>query len=327
MVVRDPPAPPQVSEPARGDLCDALIEEAKQRARRRRLTYGGFAFVAIAAIVIGYSIFASAPPPRGATGDGPTPPAALRGEPPDGARSTLLASWGQIHVGYVLVYEDGRVIWYPDQGVGVDATGRVWNPGEGIFGPVEIHHVHLERRLSPLGLDLVRSGQLEPNDFLQSSAPHQRDELWADPEPHVYVPSRFAACYDGHPRRGDATWAIGRLPQPVRPLLDGREHTYRPSDPAGLSAGGEPIAPVGCWELSADGAQTLARTLADSGAKEPLGTAGEDRDIAEDRHLAPADLSDPDDLPMLVYAQGDGSWIGIGFVPVMPHGEWVLFGG
>src|SRR5262245_51508281 len=110
--------PLQVYEPAGEDPGEALIKEAKQRARRRRFLYGcGALLVAIAGFAAFSSWSSDAAPPNHATPHMPAPSVVPLGAPlvvgPDTA-STLLTSWGQFHVGYVFVYADGRVIWEPD---------------------------------------------------------------------------------------------------------------------------------------------------------------------------------------------------------------------
>jgi hypothetical protein len=183
-----------VDEPAGDDPGEALIKEAKQRARRRRLLYGA---AAVAVAIVARAAFSSwssnAAPPNHATPHVPAPPAVPLGAPPavgPEASSTLLTSYGQMHVGYVFVYADGRVIWEPNVGMYAGADGRVtaiplspagvgsgptigrfwltesglkpgdWTP-EGEFG-----YRNIERRLSARGLDLVREGKIDVKHLL-----------------------------------------------------------------------------------------------------------------------------------------------------------------
>jgi hypothetical protein len=182
-----------VEDPLGEDPAEALIKEAKQRARRRRLIYGIAAvLVAIAAVAV-FSIGSSSdsPPPAAVPAVSASRPSPL-GEPlvvGADAASTLLTSWGEIHIGYVFVYADGRVVWYPDGGVVVDGDTRVtgiraspaqgsrgtgaWMTSAGV-GPDapagEFGYAVVERRLSPHGVELVLAGQLTPRQFLGPGA-------------------------------------------------------------------------------------------------------------------------------------------------------------
>ncbi len=95
-------------------------------------------------------------------------------------------SWWSVHV-----YADGRVIWW--------WSGRT-APG------------WLERRLTPEGVELLRSGAVglgsPPEWALPASA-------WADAEAKPYIPSRYVVC---------ATWSrqtMRLLPQQTQDLLRG----------------------------------------------------------------------------------------------------------
>jgi hypothetical protein len=70
--------------------------------------------------------------------------------------------------GDVFVYADGRVIW-------------------------NSYRLN-ERRLTPEGLDLVRSGAIQPED-LNPGPPSVPADAWADAEARPYVPPRYAVCY------------------------------------------------------------------------------------------------------------------------------------
>jgi len=149
---------------------------------------------------------------------------------PDAA-STLLASWGRFHTGYVFVYADGRVIFYPDTaGMWVRPDGRVTAypdplgtdpPEEGVV----FRHAVFERRLSARGLDLVRAGKLSFGSDLFSggaSNPYRRSKLWAERNAKVWQPSRWAIAV---PWFVDATRWLQQLPVPVQDLLDGKQRT------------------------------------------------------------------------------------------------------
>jgi hypothetical protein len=107
--------------------------------------------------------------------------------PPDGVTPSapetgvLIAHYARIRDGFVYVYADGRVILYAD----VDASAPF---GAGKYQVLELH-------LSPSGVYLVRSGNLEPWEFLQDH-PSVPSEAWAPGiEIGPYIPSRFAVCY------------------------------------------------------------------------------------------------------------------------------------
>jgi hypothetical protein len=85
-------------------------------------------------------------------------------------RDEVIAHFGS-NTGFVYVYADGRVI-----------IGR--------------HYVK-ERRLTPEGLDLVRSGAVGPTVFLNPKVEGADlpQGAWADPQSRRYMPSRFAVCF------------------------------------------------------------------------------------------------------------------------------------
>jgi hypothetical protein len=193
--VAAPPEPTPLRASAGDDPGEALIKEAKQRARRRRWSYGAAVVVVAIAAAAAFSTAGTSSPHRASAHDVPTPAVPLGAPLVEGLdrASTLLASWGQFGDGYVFFYADGRVVWYPGGGVFVDADGRVtwhpdgrdsfvdtdketiWYPGrrarypgtrvapEGVFRDTVI-----ERRLSPRGLDLLRAGKLDPKHLLRN---------------------------------------------------------------------------------------------------------------------------------------------------------------
>ena len=205
----EPPEPGPVDEPAGEDPGEALIKEAKQRARRRRLLYGAVALVAAIAAVAAITRPGGPSAPHADARAAPKPPTPL-GAPlvvgPDAA-STLLTSWGQFHVGYVFVYADGRVIWEPEAPVYSDADGRVtaiplggptatigrfWltesglkpasGTPEGEFDQVKFGSRNIERRLSARGLDLVRAGNIEVKHLLVQPGEQWPAEIPRRPE-------------------------------------------------------------------------------------------------------------------------------------------------
>jgi hypothetical protein len=170
------------------DPYEDLLRRRDRKQRNQRITAGvvGFAvFVAAIWIVTSSAFERTQTPavPGGETGPAETGPVGSPdggwdgdGLPPEGVvpsspeEGTLVAHYAAIHVGQVFVYADGRVIWLPDAG-----------------GPI------LEQRLTPEGLELVRTKDLSARDVI--IRPHQPPaSAWADPEPRAYVPSRYAVC-------------------------------------------------------------------------------------------------------------------------------------
>ena len=73
-----------------------------------------------------------------------------------------------------------------------------------------------ERRLTPAGLDLVRSGAVQPSDFVLSvSLP---DGAWADAEFKPYAPSGYAVSFSTDP-------PTPALPAAAQTMLRGKERT------------------------------------------------------------------------------------------------------
>jgi hypothetical protein len=236
----EPIEPLPVDEPAGDDPGEALIEEAKQRARRRRLLYAGVAIIVAAVAGTAVSSWSSdAAPPNNATPPVPGPSAVPLGAPlvvgPDAA-STLLTSWGQMHVGYVFVYADGRVIWEPDGApVYADAGGRVtaiplggptatigrfWLTESGLKPASgtpkgEFGSRNIERRLSAHGLDLVREGKIEGKHLLVQPGESWPAEIPRRPEDLKQWPVAIQLALRSELWAGPfrvwqpSTWAIG----------------------------------------------------------------------------------------------------------------------
>jgi hypothetical protein len=229
MTVTAPPRPPRPQKPQdpveRPDP-EALIEEARQRARRRRRLYGA---AAAGLALIGVSLFVVFGRPeasQSAASDPPAVPVVSDGE------ATVVAQYAKFPFGWVFVYDDGRVLWHQ------------YGPRSGA----------LERRLTADGLDLVRSGALPASAFLRalSHAAHPRwvakhpnwsqtwtpgtplpAGLWADPEFRTYAPSRYALIikWDDYASALEPLpAALQRLPASARTLLRGRERTYHTGD-------------------------------------------------------------------------------------------------
>jgi hypothetical protein len=245
MTLAAPPQPPTARE-SDGDVPgEALIKEAKRRARRRRWSYGGAVVVAIAAVAA-FTVPGSPSSPHRAARPLPTQAPRPLGAPlvegPDPG-STLLTSWGHVHVGYAFVYADGRVVWNPDVGVFLDAERRVTGTGQGCCSPGDDgprpENVGVERRLSARGVELVRAGKLHPKRFLVTRdvdregrisiqfGSIERNGLWAEPTARVYEPSKYAVRFPWLEGAPDSV--VDQLPPPAQALLRGKQRTYDPS--------------------------------------------------------------------------------------------------
>ena len=202
------------------------------------------------------------------------------GIPPEGSvpstpvEGELIADYAELHVGSVFVYADGRVISDPF--------------GSGVVD---------EQRLTPEGIDLVRSGAVPPRMLLP---PNSWSDLpasaWADHETTPFVPSRYAVCF--YQESGDASpgtvnggyeypsTILRFFPARARDILSDKAHSYQRS--------GDVFGPgsVECSEVTTDEARELDATL--------TGLRVED-------------------------AQGDQIFWEIN--ALLPHGEWVTQGG
>jgi hypothetical protein len=146
----------------------------------------------------------------------------------------------------------------------------------------------LEARLTREGLDMVRSGDLPLEAFIRHTQLPAR--AVDDPQIRLFIPSKYAICYwtDGEV---DASQVVDLLPESVQPLLRGKERTFYPV--GGLAE--DPPSPVECHEVTTDEARTVDEALEAAGVEDPFGVG----------------------------------WNGIGiqFTPLLPHGQWVAWGG
>jgi hypothetical protein len=150
---------------------------------------------------------------------------------------------------YVFVYADGRVISGGGFREDFDGTAR-------------------EQRLTPEGVELVRSGAVEPERFLLSSNPVPAG-AWEVAKIKPYVPSRYAVCY-WKERGGDyvspstlpttspiiggdyvsPSTVLRFFPAQAREILAGKAHTY-------------PTPSLECSEVTTDEARVLDNILRD----------------------------------------------------------------
>ena len=273
---------------------DGVIFEAQRRARRRRTAY----LIAASVLAISAGAFAmfagsSMVPNQGSEQGGESSGFSA---PTDEAE--IVAEWSKLHVGWVYVYDDGRVVWYPDSHA---ALREGTEPLRGI----------LVQRLTPNGLELVRAGVIEPSTLLVD-----RDDVpldaWSDPTPDEYLPSKYALCHDegngftGH--ISDASVIRDRLPLGLQTLLRGTERTVTHYDNGGEGGASSTTMPgrgVDCFVLSPEQARAVW-------------AQGDPRDQA---------MMLLDDTSYATLTASDGADLDVVFGPVLPDGGWVQFGG
>jgi hypothetical protein len=209
----------QMTEPA----WEILVDRRDRKRRNKRITAGvvGIAvFVAAVWIVTsGLSLDRSemsVVPGGDVTGqveNGPTftqpgtgghrfriPPAGTAVSTP--VEGELIAEANVAFAGQVRVYADGRVLSSDDFGV----------PGSVRF---------LERRLSPEGVELVRSGAIQARDLLPSVVREIPASAWADREAKPYVPARYGLCFRLVDIPLDVEAVLNQLPESAQALLRG----------------------------------------------------------------------------------------------------------
>jgi hypothetical protein len=263
-------------------VVEGLIEEARQRARRRRRRRGTAGALAAALValsgVAAFMLFDGGTSSSSASSG----PVAWPGPPRED--STLVAHYSKFHSGWVLVYADGRVITNPD-------TGE-----------------HLERRLSPTGVSLVRSGTVDLSEFLWDAERSLPADAWTDPVAKPYVASKYAVLFWGRPDNGpvtpllDATRVVGRLPEPLQALLHGKEQTYPE------------------WDIFLPGPPYYPSVLENSEV-----TAEEARVLRN--ALTPFTTEDGSNGVPLTDVVGHVREVFIDLRPIFPHGEWAMWGG
>jgi hypothetical protein len=164
-----------------------LRAAALRRRRNIRLRFGGIAAAAllVASIIVGQLRLDqddAQPVDRGLT------------EISDPRQ--LIATYGKIHVGWVLVYADGRVLSYPDH------------------GPV------YERRLTPSGIADVRDGSLVVDELVDVAT--SPAGVWVDGEAREFRPTAYAVCL----------WAGSNQPGRLRALPPAARNLLRGASPA-----------------------------------------------------------------------------------------------
>ena len=241
---------------------ERLVRRRDRKRRNQRIAAGvvGLAlFVAVVLIVGTAGVSDRMQGPAGGVETGPTATGPTENEsvigdpssvgfegglPPEGVppseplRGELVMKEGAIQPwSHVRLYADGRLIW----AVEVDPDEVEGRPDVSVW---------IEQRLTPEGVELLRSGAVElawagnPGRFLPASA-------WEDPELRPYVPSRYAVCAE----------SPGSLPDPAADLLRSTERIP--------PAASRYIEEAECFEVTIDHARALAEILSDAGFEDP----------------------------------------------------------
>jgi hypothetical protein len=175
---------------------------------------------------------------------------------------------------FIYVYADGRVIMHGD------APQGEWK----------------ERRLTPEGLDLVRSGAVGPTVFLNPKVEGADlpQGAWADHQSRRYMPSRFAVCFrivDRGPDQGPASGDGG-------PTNPSRVLRFFPSSAQAILRGEVTEGEFLGW-------LTLACSVV----------------TPEERHALHRIIGEPGRHVMVTDSEGNkiSWWI----IPLLPHGEAV----
>jgi hypothetical protein len=181
----------------------------------------------------------------------------------------LIAKTNYPYPTYVRVYADGRVLtWH----LGESPPCWLSCPGGVPF---------VERRLSPEGVELVRSGTVRPKDWylVPKSA-------WEDREGRPYVPARYEACFwrTDSPPDVDVEALLDLLPPSAQALLSGSDLALNPR----------------CLEVTPEEARSLEEILSQA------------RSSRGDSPYAVGDW---------LLRDGNGDQVGINLHPLFPDGR------
>ena len=182
-----PTAPPLVQDPVPCDVDDAVIKEAKRRARRRRWSYCGVIAVVLGSAAAFVAWDGTSPPPA-------PPPAGFVGPPPEGAVPIPPV------VGFIGLPPEGTVpsgptgdlefhVVTPGKRVWVLADGRMitWRNGPATdaadiaAAATPTASGYLEQHLTPEGVELLRSYLVDSATTITPSSGPPRFES-ADPQ-------------------------------------------------------------------------------------------------------------------------------------------------
>ena len=157
------------------------------------------------------------------------------------------------------------------------------------YGPV------WERWLTPAGLALARSNAVNWDQFLHGTESMFPASAWMDPAPRAYRPSTSAAClWAGSNKPAD----VSALPAEARILLKGAAR-----------------APAGHVVTASYGADTWNCLLVTAAELDML------------RQIAVRDGPWDSGEDFVLHASADGSSVWAEIWPVMPHGQWIAWGG
>jgi hypothetical protein len=172
------------------------------------------------------------------------------GLPPEGATQSepqhgelVMTDGGSPPWYSVNLYADGRLIWARDARPGNPAGVSVW----------------IEQRLTPEGVELLRSGAVPLGGQFHNPAQGLPASAWEDPKLRPYVPSRYAIC----PWHfwGNASRAMSLLPARAQDLLRGTERNFTTGPPVDES--------FECFDVTIEDARALAGILRDAGFRGP----------------------------------------------------------
>ncbi|MGW4928058.1 hypothetical protein ACWEOH_02820 [Agromyces sp. NPDC004153] len=270
-----------------------MAVDTRDRVRRRRTTVVAvFAAIAIAAAVVILAVGGRA----GASGDlrsDRDPPDAPPGAAAEQGPVGIIDAWAALHQGWVLVYADGRVLRYSDSGTT-------------LYGE-RTRDLLLERRLSADGLARLGTGELSAADFGVVLPALMPDDVWADPAFRPYVPSAFAVCAweGGDGPRGwmNVAGVLDDLPGAAQSILRGTEREFAGYAFDAFQVPYELLGPVTCFGVSPEAAAVVVGM-----SEHP-----------SDRYRAEGDLLD--------FTSRHGESISLVILPVMPHGQFVIWGG
>jgi hypothetical protein len=346
MAVSAPHHHPSPAVTTEQDRFEALIEEARQRARRRRQSYGavavGIASVAAAIMAIDGSDATSSEP------SGLNTPAWAAATAPTGELVASMHLWHMV-LGHgdvwLYLYDDGRLIsrerGWVERRLTPDAVARVQDEliSTGLFdpdrrppgsqGPAAPFDVQV--RNGDRLVNLFRAeGQTWTPEFdrlagrlatLQSWLPAT---AWAQREATPYVPARYAICtyvhgdgadFDAPPQPREPADLLPRLPASAAALLATASHvslseTTREIDPAAHERFGDSTL---CFDVTSEQAARLAASLASV-------------DWSPDEYRAVGHIINDGEFPpstgeLVLFVDATPSeTVHVGFMPILPHG-------
>jgi len=225
--------------------------------------------------------------------------------------ASIVAAWSRLRVGWIYVYADGRVVMRHDSGRMITDDG-------------DIHYGIIQRHLSPVGVQLVRSGAV---DFEQLM--FERVDLepgfWSPMGQSLYRPTSYALCLVNTEPFPPPSQLLLDVPDILDDLTDAAQDVLRDGvvqgftddflDDDGTFAGldGFHSAPgrgVDCLVLDA---AHMLRLWAQT--RLPLGDG--DRGVLRLSDATFGVLTSPD---------GDREYL-VAAIPILPHGGWVVWAG